>query len=508
MDNLRSPVSRLPPELLIKIFEYLVTRSSPAILLRICHRWTDIASSSPSLWTRIDLSTPPAPLIQRCVNRPIEVILPPSLVPTWKQLRAARDVLLICNDRIRKLALDLPERDLQALEPVLSSVFPILVDVSISVRQCDYGACQPEDVPEWKLVETLPSSIRYLRLLFVKTPWIPGRFQNLVEFFLHEQLCSDFNPPMEVFLEILDSSPQLAILSVANSGPRLPTNTTALPPPIRVVHLPNLQRLYLEQNVACRVGWMLLHLKIPASANVRISVELSSIRWFNVPAPEHSFDLALPDYPGLPHLTNLHRCTYGVAGGKWSTVATTNFAFSFTWDNTSRHFDNFMMPFLRRATAVGVMKDLTIIYNKGWNCGTGILGWKRIFDTLHSLRKLTVQQSPHDSNLSIQGLFESPSGPVLRELWLSCLVVGESGESWEEFTERLVNYCAERDRRGCRLERLVVETLYPPPDLGSLFAPYVDHFEIKKEDFRDEFSDSEWKSRQMSRFPRAASMCR
>jgi hypothetical protein len=406
------------------------------------------------------------------------------------------------------LALNLPEGDLREMEPELSRAFPILVDVSISVRECDYGARRPEDIPEWKPVETLPSSIRYLRLLFVKTPWIPGRFQNLVEFFLHEQLCSDFNPPMEVFLGILDSSPQLAVLSVVNSGPRLSINTTALPPPIRVVHLPNLQRLYLEEDVACRVGWMLLHLKIPASASVRISVDLSSVRWSAIPSPALLFDLALPDYPGLPHLADLHRCTYGVTGGKWSVVATTNFTFRVGWDEASQHFDNFMMPFLRRATAVGVMEDLTIFYDKDCKSAAGILRWKRILNRLHSLRKLRVRQSPHDSNLSIRGLFESPSGPALRELWLSCLVLGESGESWEEFGERLVNYCGERDRRGCRLERLVIETLHPPPDLGSSLAPYVDHFEIKKGEFNHEFSHSEWEHKQISRFPRAASMLR
>ena len=69
---------------------------------------------------------------------------------------AAREVLFFCNDRIRKLALDLPEGELRGIEPELSGVFPILVDVSISVRDCDYRSRRAEDIPEWKPPVTLP----------------------------------------------------------------------------------------------------------------------------------------------------------------------------------------------------------------------------------------------------------------------------------------------------------------------------------------------------------------
>ena len=265
IDNPPSQDSRLPPELLIRIFEYLAIHSSPTILLQICRRWAGIASSISSLWSRIDLSTPPAPLLQRCVNRPIEVILPPSLVtPTSNQLKAAKEVLRLHSDRICKLVLDLPAGHLRAIEPEVSGVFPILADVSISVRHDRYGSLDIIDFPEWKPVATLPSPVRYLRLLLVNTPWIPGRFHNLVEFFLHDQWYSNLDPTIEVFLRILESSPQLTVLSVANAGPRLPLDTTALPPATCVVHLRNLQLLYLEQEDACDIGWILIHLKIPA----------------------------------------------------------------------------------------------------------------------------------------------------------------------------------------------------------------------------------------------------
>ena len=181
------PVSRLPPELLVRVFEYLVICSSPAILLQICHRWADIASSISSLWSRIDFSTPPEPFLRHCSDQPIEVILSVLFATPRSTLLAVKEVLRHHGDRIRKLLLCLPADQLRAIEPDLSRTFPILMDVSISVNRSSLTAFLHLDCPEWWPVMIHVSPIRYLRLLLVKTPWIPGCFQHLVEFFLHDQ---------------------------------------------------------------------------------------------------------------------------------------------------------------------------------------------------------------------------------------------------------------------------------------------------------------------------------
>ena len=128
-----SLVSRLPPELLVNIFEFLIIHLSPAPLLRVCHRWADIASSVSSLRSRIDFSTPLAPLLKRNTDHPIDVILVsfPD-VPTLVQRRAAAEVLSQYNHRVRKLVLDLSASHLREIELEFSATFPILVDVSIS----------------------------------------------------------------------------------------------------------------------------------------------------------------------------------------------------------------------------------------------------------------------------------------------------------------------------------------------------------------------------------------
>ncbi|KAF9783807.1 hypothetical protein BJ322DRAFT_881201 [Thelephora terrestris] len=393
-----SSASRLPPELLANIFEHLVTHSSPTILLRICRRWADIASSVSSLWCRIDFSTPLIPLLQRSIDQPLEVDISASPIsPTSEKLIAAKEVLSLHNHRIRKLAVDLPARCLLEIRRELHAVFPILADVTIAVVLDSSWLTCFEGFSEWAPFP-VPSVVRCLRLLLVATPWVPGRFRNLVELFLHDQWDIDSDPPMKILLGILESSPQLAILSVANAGPRLPLHTTTLPPASRVVHLHNLQQLYIEQTDVCDVGWILIHLDIPVSTNVRILVDLSLCDPTNEPI-RLVFELALPKRHGLAHLTDLHCCTYAVDSPSSCLITAPNFAFRVAWGKwVHRHrCDDFVLPFLRLVAAMGIMEELSIISDVDSDNRICQWPWHDILGTLGSLRRLKVKQSQGSS---------------------------------------------------------------------------------------------------------------
>ena len=482
------PVSFLPPELLARIFECFVTHSNPTILLQVCHRWADLASSISSLWSRIDFSTPPGPFLRHSINQPIEVILSNRPAVPTSTLLAIQEILRHHGDRIRKLSLYIPPDQLQEIGPDLSRPFPILMDVSISVNHIDYAPpLYPDNLPEWRPVTIHNSPIRYLKLLLVKTPWIPGCFRDLVEFYLHDQWNFDFNPSMGIFLEILESSPRLTVLSVANAGPQLLIPATTLPSATRVVHLPNLQRLYLEQGDPCDIGWMLIHLIIPTSTNVKIFTDLDYDAQ-PIPFLELTIDLLLPNHPGFPHFTNLRRCTYAIDVGPKCIITATNLTLVIAWNGLESHFDNFMMPFLRRAT---VIEDLAVILKQSMLSAPSAKNWDQIFGTLPALQKLELQQLSRLVKLPVGALFESSPGSTPRDLWLAFLVFpieppGERGEGG--LAEKLVKYCAERDQRGYRLEHLVIGApINPPPDLASSLAPYVDHLEIREEalNFKD-----------------------
>ena len=149
-----------------------------------------------------------------------------------------------------------------------------------------------------------------------------------------------------------------------------------------------------------------------------------------------------------------------------------------------------MLPFFHRVTAAEMIKDLSIVtdlYRRHSICGHD---WEQVFDTLGSLRKLRVEQSKHNQDFSIEGFLQSRPCPNLRDLVLSFTVFGEVGvreKEGEVVTGKFVDYFAERDRRGHRLERLVLEApLNAPPDLASLLAPHVDYVEIREDMLGDE----------------------
>ena len=497
-----SPASLLPTELLLNIFGYLVARSSPTILLQICRRWADIASSVSSLWTRIDFSTPPTPLLQRSTDLPIEVNLSSSLVePTAEQVMAAKEVLSLHRDRIHKLVLDLSVHCLTKITPELQVTFPILEDVAISVLRANGRPILSLEFPKWT-PSAAPSAIRYLRLSHVQPPWVPGHFRNLVEFFLHDQSYTYSYLLMEFFLEILESSPQLTVLSVANAGPRLPDDTATFPPATHIVHLHNLQQLYLEQTDACDVGWMLIHLNIPVSTNVRILIDLSHGGRLGVPL-SLAFDLALPDHHGFPHLTNPHCCTYAVDNRPSCTIIAPNFAFRAIWDDDGDdHYNHFMLPFLRRVTAAGAIEDLSIVSDVDTQYSLSEWSWNETFRTLGSLRKLRVKQAQDGSAFPILELLQSQLCPTLRDLELSCIVFGGGWEGeWlgDPAVDKLVDCCVKQDRRGYRLERLVIEApSNAPPDLASLLNPHVDYVEIRGDVSRNRIVENlEFGSRQV-----------
>jgi hypothetical protein len=386
------------------------------------------------------------------------------------------------------LVLVLSASHLRAVASRLSANFPILVDVSIGVT---YDRYRNPDDGAFSIAIPL-SPIRYLRLLDVKTHWVPGRFQNLTEFFLHDHLdlpMANPDPPMaiETFLGILESSPQLTVLSVANAGPRLRLDTATLPPATRVIHLHNLKRLYLAQEAARDVGWVLVHISIPVSADVKIHVNFAFSRQTPGP-PGLVFDLALPDHPGFPHLTDPRRCTYAVRHRSACVITAPNFAFNIIWEGPLHgDFDIFMIPFLRRGMARGSIEDLTVIYDEPASTIVDTTQWGRIFGMLHSLRKLRVEQPSGKLDLSIWGVLQILPSLLLQDLRLSFLAFGEEAGDRERFVGNLVDYCAGRDQRGCRLKRLVIEApLNPPPNLVLLLAPYVDHLEIREEFSTDE----------------------
>ena len=93
----------------------------------------NIASSVSTLWTRIDFSAPPAPLLQCCVKQLIDdILLSPSTVTTLDQRRAVKETFFCYDRSIRKLVLDhkIPHSGVDR-----EAAFPILAGISLNARR-------------------------------------------------------------------------------------------------------------------------------------------------------------------------------------------------------------------------------------------------------------------------------------------------------------------------------------------------------------------------------------
>ena len=108
---------------------------------------------------------------------------------------------------------------------------------------------------------------------------------------------------------------------------------------------------------------MLIHLNIPVSTKVRIYVVFDDGARTAIPL-DLSFELALPNHSGFPHLTNLRRCTYAVEDQQSCVITAPDFAFKIAWNDSMREqSDKLMMPFLRRAIAARAIEDLIVIHD-------------------------------------------------------------------------------------------------------------------------------------------------
>ncbi|KAF9241092.1 hypothetical protein BU15DRAFT_45249, partial [Melanogaster broomeanus] len=98
----RSPVQRIPPEILAYIFDLCVIRGSdpqptsaqaPLYLARVCGTWREIAHSCPHLWTHINIS-----FSEKCTNRATDVSKASLALDVWLKMSSTLPISFIFTD--------------------------------------------------------------------------------------------------------------------------------------------------------------------------------------------------------------------------------------------------------------------------------------------------------------------------------------------------------------------------------------------------------------------------
>ncbi|KAH8103888.1 hypothetical protein BXZ70DRAFT_670038 [Cristinia sonorae] len=153
--NQDAPISRLPPEILSKIFIcYAQTTKGATVgwpaLTHICHYWREVALASPLLWTKIHVSNHPntepvASYIERSAEMPLSVRVRVETEPytdsihmILPELRRARKLHIMALIPI----LELLETHLQPSAPLLKSLVIFKTDVKFDFKLSIFNNCR------------------------------------------------------------------------------------------------------------------------------------------------------------------------------------------------------------------------------------------------------------------------------------------------------------------------------------------------------------------------------
>ena len=300
-----TPISVLPPELLMRIFRFYALEVPPwsdtvqklgwIVVTHVCQRWRQIALGDSSLWARIAGTSPNAKWISemlvRARNAPLVVDVVIMPVPGILS-KFAPHISRICELRLHTLSLLHPQDLLEicALEAPSLEHFElgVLFPCTVAFHQLDGTTLFRGRAPKLRTLSL--SNVSIPRSLIPR-----GQLTQLKITFLEEISVFDFPLPSDFnqLLDLLINSPDLEVLVLEFRSPTILFQA----PDGQAIQLPRLSRLCLGGSTSC-VAKLLkvlqppssttLHLRCifekPSTHNVNIILPLVSAHFHN-PAP-------------------------------------------------------------------------------------------------------------------------------------------------------------------------------------------------------------------------------
>ncbi|KAI0059580.1 hypothetical protein BV25DRAFT_1054039 [Artomyces pyxidatus] len=267
--NTLSPISRLPPEILSRIFSHLAAPSlnTPWMwqtVSHVCRRWREVAVFSPLLWTSIDFRSAAWTMefLQRSQYAPLAVHTGDLLHRDINSVQWALHEM----PRIRELSLSGNTDTLERLEDHLLEESPLLETLSLSATSHGRGFDDCYIVPDGLLAGYAPR-LRKLSLSMCRvSPTLPI-LAGLTHF--HASVPDPRGCfPVSDLLALLSMMPLLETLILEHAVPALETTgCTGSEEP--VVTLNRLASLQLNDTMAS-CAYLLSHLRVPASAALRV----------------------------------------------------------------------------------------------------------------------------------------------------------------------------------------------------------------------------------------------
>jgi len=275
-----TPISALPPELLMKIFRFYALQVPPwyrvsestrrgirrrgwIAVTHVCRRWRQVALGDSSLWARITGSSLSskwiAEMLVRARNAPL--ILDFAVTPFPEVLSKFTPHIF----RIRELRLRGLSAHSRVLREICALEAPSLEHFELGVSSFDTRAATFHQLGGTTLFRGLAPELRTLSLSKVSIPWslIPrGQFTQLKII-----LPRWSTPPSDLnqLLDLLINSPDLEVLVLEFCLPTILFQA----PDGQAIHLPRLSCLCLGGSTS-RVANLLKMLQLPSSTTLRL----------------------------------------------------------------------------------------------------------------------------------------------------------------------------------------------------------------------------------------------
>ncbi|RPD64142.1 hypothetical protein L226DRAFT_611742 [Lentinus tigrinus ALCF2SS1-7] len=297
--NMLTPIGRLPRELLAEIMtsvardyyfngHYDRVNRHPLhwikVTTHVCRTWRFLALDTPALWAYITLDMENEhflDFIARSKKAPLFVTtFVPRYGPRPAVVKMAVEGLSRESDRLQELLLRAPVRYLQTLCAGMKLPAGLLRTLTLDARdsgESDHGRTAPAKQTLVALPEAFPN-LRHLEIRNLPVKWQDAIFMNpsvtsltVTAFF--DRSGRKRSPEVGRFKDLLLAlellAPSLQSLTLEESIPRLPADTTKVPSPTRILSFPALRSIRLVGDVV-DCARLMRHMSTPVIVSISI----------------------------------------------------------------------------------------------------------------------------------------------------------------------------------------------------------------------------------------------
>ncbi|KAI0741686.1 hypothetical protein C8Q80DRAFT_1356970 [Daedaleopsis nitida] len=288
--NTFTDVARLPAELLSEVFlqvcreEYDKQQGSyyhnPGdsrwiSVAHTCHSWRELALHTAGLWSYIIITrkTHVESFLARSQDAPLSVTANLNTPQSDEKIEAIEDIFVVHTPRLKEVSLfQASSHTIHGLCQKLCTTAPLLQSLILSERIGQYWARDAPYIFPYLSPEMIPS-LRTLNINLVKFRWDQPIFcATLTKLIVRGRIEAPQNTmgSFESLLTAIQNMTTLQLLELNEAIPRLPADTTSVPPPSRKITLPHLRHLVIVSS--CRdCANLLAHLSFPENTFYQLS---------------------------------------------------------------------------------------------------------------------------------------------------------------------------------------------------------------------------------------------